>query len=221
MDIEYLQSLHGDTSQNAGHDDAYGPDAGVGHKDIEADKHSRHEHIGQEGYEQAYERAQQQQVRHGVGHGGHEYRDTRREDDDDGKEEEHGQVVGKGPEDASGLLDLPYLVEGILDVAHQHEYRVEHEYQSDAQENTALRVAQVTVDEADDDVSCLGLRLEGISKPHLNILVVTETTRYGKDDGQYGHDGQQRAVGQGCSLLHDALGGKETDGQQQFLDHLQ
>ena len=77
------------------------------------------------------------------------------------------------------------------------------------------------INEADDDLSHLRLRLESITKPDFNVLIVSETSRNSKDYGRYGHDGQQGRIGQRRSLLQHTLSREETDSQHHLLQHLQ
>ena len=71
---------------------------------------------------------------------------------------------------------------------------------------------QVAVHPPDDNLCRLRLRGKRVAKPHLYILTEAEATGYGKDHSEDGHDGQQRAVGQGCGLGEHTLGGEEADG---------
>ena len=221
MNVEDLQSLHGDTCQDAWEDGADGFDMRVGHEDVEGDKHARHQDVRQQVDEEAERGPQQQEVGQRVGNGGHEDGDTRRDNDDDRKEEEHGQVVRKGTEDATWLLDLPNLIEGILDIADQHEYGVEHEDKTNTQKDATLGMDEVAVDETDNHLCHLWLRLESVAKPHLDILAIAKTTGNGKDNSGNGHDGQQRGIGQRRGFLQHPLGGKETDGENKFLEDFQ
>ena len=164
----------------------------VGHEDIQPDKHSRHQYIRQQCYQKTYHRPEQQQIGHAAGHRRNEYRKTGRQNNQYWEKQEHGQIVSKSAEDAPLFLHLPYTVECTLNVAHQHEYRVEHKNKTDTKEYTAFGVNQITVDKLNNDVGRLRLRLEGIAKPHLYIFVIAETTGNGKNHSHYRHYGQQR-----------------------------
>ena len=118
MDVEYLQSLHRDTCQDARHQRTDGSHLRVRHKDVERNEHARHQHVRQQVNQQSDKRPQQQEVWHRVGYCRHEYRDTRGQHDDNGKQEEHGQIVGKRTENTPRFLNLPYLVKRILDIAY-------------------------------------------------------------------------------------------------------
>ena len=80
---------------------------------------------------------------------------------------------------------------------------------------------QVAVDKTDDDLSRLGLGLEGLPEPYLYEAVIAKATGDGEYHCHDGNDGQQRSIGQGCRLLQDTLGSKETDGQHHLLENLQ
>ena len=161
----------------------------IGHEDVEAYEHQRHQHVRKEVDEQTQRWRQQFERREFAGHGGHKERETRGEHNQDGAEQHHGQIISESAEDAARLLHMPDAIEGALHIAHQHQHRIEHEHKTEADENATLGVEQITVDKADDDLGRLGLRLEGVEKPDLNVLVVAETAGDGKHHGQDGHDG--------------------------------
>jgi hypothetical protein len=73
----------------------------------------------------------------------------------------------------------------------------------------------------DDDISHLGLRLEGIAEPHLNILVVPEASGNSEYHRQDGDNGQQRGVCEGRRFGQHTLGGKEAHGKHQLLHNFQ
>ena len=79
---------------------------------------------------------------------------------------------------------------------------------------------QIAVDEPDDDIGHLRLRLQCLTKPHLNIYAETETTGYGEYNGKNRDNGQQGAVCQCCCSGHHPFGQKEANGQNQFFRHL-
>ena len=178
---------------------------GVGHKDIECYEHARHQHIGRQVNQETQERSQHQIVGERICHRCHEDGNTRGHHDDDGEAEEHGQIVSEGAKQTSGLRHLPYFIESILHIAHQHQHRVEHKQQTDAQEHPTLRMHQITVHETDNDFSCLRLRRQRLTKPHLDILAETEASCNSEHHSQYGHDSQQRTVRQSRRLLHHTL----------------
>ena len=220
MNIDDLQSLHGDTRQDARHNGTMWLDMSVGHKDVESDKHSRHQHIWQQVYQPSYRNTQHLVVSHRVCCGGDKDGETGSYHYKYWEDKENRQIVGKGAKHGTRPLHLPYLVERFLDVAHQHQYRVEHKHQTDAEEDAALGMNQVAVHEANNDVGCLRLRLQGIAKPHLYIFIIAEATSYGKHHSQDGNDGQQRGISQGRSSRHDPFGRKEAYGQHHLLHHL-
>ena len=80
---------------------------------------------------------------------------------------------------------------------------------------------QVAIDETDNHLCHLWLRLEGTTEPYLDILAIAETTGNGKDDSRDGHNGQQRGIGQCRRFLHHTLRGKEANSQQQLLGYFQ
>ena len=135
MDVEYLESLHGDTCQDARHQGSRNLDMRIGHEDIKGNEHCGHQHIRQEVYQKAQGGSQEQEVGHGIRYGSHENRDSRSQHDDDGEHEEDGEIVCKGTENTSRLGDLPYLIEGILDIADQHQDGIEHEQQTNTQKD--------------------------------------------------------------------------------------
>ncbi len=69
---------------------------------------------------------------------------------------------------------------------------------------------EVSVHEIDDNLGGLGLRLQRIAEPNLDILVVAEPSGYGKHHGEYRHNGKQGGVGEGCGFAHHALGGEQA-----------
>ena len=127
MNVEYLQSLHGNTCQNTWNDGTLHLYVCIGHKDVEGNEHTRHQHIRDEVYQKADGRSQQQEVWHRVGNSRHEDGDTRGYHDDDGKHEEHSQIVSKRAEDATRLLHLPDGIKRVFHIAHQHQHGIEHE----------------------------------------------------------------------------------------------
>ena len=159
MNVEDLDSLHGDTREDARYDGAGDLHMGVRHEDIQPNEHSRHQDVWDTVYQETHGRPQQQEVGQGVGNSGHEDGDTRRQDDDDGEAEKHGQIVGEGAKEGARFLHLPYLIERLFHVADQHQHRIEHKQQTNAEEDTALGVYQIAVDKADDNLSSLWLRL--------------------------------------------------------------
>ena len=80
---------------------------------------------------------------------------------------------------------------------------------------------EIAIDKANNHISHLWLRLKGITKPHLYILIVTKATGNGKYYCRNGHDSQQGGIRQRRCLLHDALGSKEANGKYKFLNYLQ
>ena len=111
--------------------------------------------------------ADKEEVVHGVGHRRHEDGDTHRDDDDDGKQEEHGQIVGKRAENGARVVHLPDLVKRLLDIVDQHQDGIEHKDQSHAEKDAALGMYQIAVDETDDSISHLRLGSKQLAEPHL------------------------------------------------------
>ena len=167
-----------------------------------------------------YHRADECEMRHRVRHRRHEDGDAHRDDDDDGKEEEHGQVVRQRAHDRPRVAHLPDLVEGLLDIVHQHQHRIEHKDKSHAEEDAALRMYQITVHEAHDDISGLWLCRHHVTEPDLYVFIIAEATGDGKDHGEDGHDGQQRGISQGSRLCHHPFLRKEPDGEIELTINL-
>ena len=90
--------------------------------------------------------------------GGHEDRKTHRHHNDDGEYKEHGHIIGKRSHNGARIAYLPYLVKRFLNIVYQHQYRVEHKQQAHTQEDTTLRVDEVTVDKVGQDIGHLRLR---------------------------------------------------------------
>ena len=89
-------------------------------------------------------------------------------------------------------------MERLLNIADKHQHREEHEYKTYTQEQSALRMDKVRVDESYYCLGSLRLTREGVAKPLFYILVISESTGYGKHYGQYWHNSQQGGVGE-CS----------------------
>ena len=80
---------------------------------------------------------------------------------------------------------------------------------------------KITIDESHDDISHLGLRAQGIAKPYLNILIITESSRHGKHYGEYRNDGKQSGICECRGIVHHALGGEELHGEHHLLQHFE
>ena len=170
MDVEHLQHLHRYTRKDAGKESRREVDFGVGHEDIEANKNGRHQNVGHHRDKQTHHRTDDNVFLNVAGESGHHNRHARRDNDDDGYEEEHGQIVCHGAKQTAWMLHLPDFVEGFLDVADEHQHGEEHEKQSDAKKDSAFGVHQVRVDKADDGIGGLRLARECVSKPNLNVF---------------------------------------------------
>ena len=148
---------------------------------------------------------------------GWNYGETRRDHDEDGKHEEGRQVIGKRADDRSRIAQLPDMIERLLHIVHQHQHGIEHENQTDTQEDTALGVYQIAVDKADDRLCRLRLRLECVAKPDLDVFVIAETPRNGEDHRDDGDKSQECGISQRRRLGHDTLSRKETDRQTKLV----
>ena len=217
MDVDHLQHLHGHTCQQSWYYGALPAHTGVGHQHVEGEEQKRHEQVGQDIDHTANHHAYY--TRRGIDKRHHDHRQASRHHNQDGQQEERGHVVGKRPDHRARLPHLPYLVERLLDTAHQHQYRVEREQQADAEEDAALCVNQVRVHPANDGLGSLGLCGQYLAEPHLDILVVAETAGNGKHHRHDWHNGQQRIVGQRRSFGHHPLGSKEVDGVIKCFGH--
>ena len=155
---------------------------------------------------------QDDEIIHLVGHRLHKDGKTCGDDDDDGKQEEHSQIVGKRAENGARIVHLPDLVKRLLDIVHQHQDGIEHKDQSHAEEDAALGMYQIAVDETDDCISHLRLGSKQLAEPHLYIFVIAEAPCDGEHHSKHRHNGQQRGVSQCRRLCHHPLFCKESDG---------
>ena len=219
IDVEILQQLHGHTSEDAWHDGILQLHTGVGEEHVEGDEHSRHDDIGHEADEEPHGRAQEHIALHLLGNGGEEDGHTRREHDGDGCQEEERDVVGNLARPGPLLLHLPNLVERDLHVVNQREHGPEHEDQADAQDDAAMRVHQIGVDEPHDDIGGLWLTRQHVDEPLLDVLVEAKATRDGKHHSHHGHDGQERGVSECRGSSHHTLVDEELYGQIELLEH--
>ena len=100
------------------------------------------------------------------------------------------------------------MVEGLLDIVHQHEHGVEHEDQSDAEEDAALGVDKIAVDEADDGICRLRLRREGVAEPYLDVFVIAETSCNSENYRHDRYECQKCGIRQRRRLSHHTLSRK-------------
>ena len=219
VDVEELQTLHGYTGEYAGHNGATHLHLCVGHEEVERNEHARHDGVGHELQEELRQRTDNHRVLNLLEDSGEEDAYTRRDNYHYRHKQKHRRVVGDGAEYAARLLHLPDVVERALDVADKHHHGEEHEQQADAEEESALGVYEVGVDEADNYLRHLRLAGERLSEPQFDILVEAEAARYAEHHGEDGHDGEQRRVGEGCRRTRYALCGGELDGEQQLLQY--
>ena len=217
VDIDYLQDLHAHTREDARNDGTRGLYLRVGHVDIKSDEEQRQQEIRCEVEQMAHQGTQIFKMAHLRRKGRDIERQTDGDDEQYREEQEHRQIVGEGTDDGSRVAHLPDVVEGLLDIVHQHEHGVEHEDQSDAEEDAALGVDEIAVDEADDGICRLRLRREGVAEPYLDVFVIAETSGNGKDHRHNGDKSQECGIRERRGLSHHALSREETDGQTKLM----
>ena len=166
----------------------------IGHIHIEDDEEQRHQHTWRETDQLVDDWLQQDEVLHLASHRLHKNGKTCRNDDDDGEQEEHGQIVSKRADNGSRIIHLPDLVKRLFHIVDQHQDSIEHKDQSHAEEDAALGMYQIAVDETDDCISHLRLGSKQLAEPHLYIFVIAEAPCDGKHHSEHGHNGQQRRV---------------------------
>ena len=149
--------MHRDARKYTWYDGTRETDLCIGHIDIEEDEEQRHQHKREKAEQFVDDWFQDDDVIHPVSHRLHKDGKTCGNDDDNGKQEEHGQIVGKRAEDGARVVHLPDLVKRLLDIVDQHQDGIEHKDQSHAEEDAALGMYQIAVDETDDCISHLRL----------------------------------------------------------------
>ena len=217
-DVEELEGLIGGTCQDARDEGVPEVHLGVGHEDVEAREHAPREHEGDEPYQELAQRGEQGKVVHVLQHGAHEDGKTAREYQQDGDEQQHGEVVGDAPVDAPRLLHLPDAVEGHLHVVDQVEHRPEQHDEAHADEDAVLRLRQVGVDDVQDGAARLVQAAEAGQNFMLDHIVEAEPAGDGKNHGQDGDEGKQGAVGQGGGLVGQTVLGEAVDAEVDSLD---
>ena len=183
--------MHRQTRQDTRYDGTREPDLRIGHIHVEDDKQDRQQQGGRHVEQLTDHRSQHHEILDFIGKGGHHDGKTHRHDDDDGKQQEHGEIVGQGAHDRARIVHLPNLIESLLNVIHQHQHGIEHEDQTDTEEDTTLDMYQITVHKTHNDIGRLRLRRQGIEEPDFDIFVIAEPTGDGKHHSQDGNQGQQ------------------------------
>ena len=217
-DVEELEGLIGGTRQNARDEGVPEVHLRVGHEDVKAREHAPREHEGDEPYQELAQRGEQGEVFHILQHGAHEDGKTAREHQQDGDEQQHGEVVGDAPVDAPRLLHLPDAVEGHLHVVDQVEHRPEQHDEAHADEDAVLRLRQVGVDDVHDGAARLVQATEAGGYLVFYHVVEAEPAGDGKNHGQDGDEGKQGAVGQGGGLVGQSVLGEAVDAEVDGLD---
>ena len=123
--------------------------------------------------------------------------------------------------DGARALDVPDSVEGLLDVCCQRKQSVEQEDQTDADEDAALGVLQVGLDEVEDSVGNVRVLSERAPQFRLKDSIKAEATGNGKDDGKHRNGSQHTAVGQSRSVVHDVVLGDTLPSNHEPLQHTQ
>ena len=151
--------------------------------------------------------------------GGHEDARTGNADDEEREEKEHGEVVGDLAEDGARLADTPYHVHALLDVAGQRDDGPEEDEQADADEDTAVRVLEVGVDERHDGVERIAADGNAVAEERLHEVGESEATGYGEQQGEDGDKREHRGVGERLGSHLDTIANKMLHGEIDDLEH--
>jgi hypothetical protein len=114
-----------------------------------------------------------------------------------GPDDEDRDVVahafGEGPQ----RVDLPDLVEGVLDLLHERDDGVEEQRHAHHAEYADLRVVHETHDGPGDLAAALAERCEHLEQEGFDLVVDAEALEDGEADGEQRDQREQRGVDEG------------------------
>ena len=125
---------------------------GIGHIHVKPREKQAAQDIGGKGYQDLDRGTEHHEVRIVLGNRGKEDGKAAGDDHQDGQEKEHADVVRNLPVDGTLVLHTPDTVQGGLDAARQLDDRIEEQKKAEADEDAALRVFQIRVDEVQHHV---------------------------------------------------------------------
>ena len=190
----------------------------IGHENIQAREHEPCQGKRNQPDQEFAQGGQQGIVLHMLQGGAHIDGETAGHHQQQGNEQQHRRVVRDFAVHAPGFFHLPDAVEGDFQTVHQVQHRPKQQDEAHADEYAAFGFRQVGIDELQDDVHRFRLSAKGRHDLFPDDVVETESPRNGKDNGQNGDDGQQRAVGQCRSLVDQPVLREAVDAEVDALD---
>ena len=161
----------------------------IGNENEKSDEHSPCECVGNEADQELHDGSQQQEVFHVFYIGGHEYRQSAGDYNQQGKQKNHGKVVGDFPEYGTRALDLPDGIEAPFDVVGQDQDTPHQHDQTDADEDSALGMLEVRLNPGEDEFALLVGH--SLAQLFFDDGIEAEAPGYGEEDGQYRDDGSR------------------------------
>ena len=220
VDVEVEERLKNEASDEARDDGVAETYLGVGEEDEHAGEDEPRQHVGRSLDEEADEGAEEELALQVGIDGGHENAPAGDADDEERQQEEHGEVVGNLAEDGALLLYAPDCVHVLLNVAGKGDDRPEEHNEADADEDAAVGVLEVGVDEGHDGVEGVAAYGNAVTEERLQEVGEPETAGNGEEQRQDGHERKGRGVGEGLGLHGDAVAGILTGGDDGDLEHV-
>ena len=143
VDIEVEERLEGEAGDEARDDGVAELDLRVGEEDVHGGEDESCQHVGRQFDNEVDKCAQEEEVAQVLVDGAHKDTPAAEEDDEQGQQEEHGEVVGNLAEVGALLAYTPYLIEALLDISCQADDCPEQDDEADADEDAAVGVLEV------------------------------------------------------------------------------
>ncbi len=212
VDVDVLEHLEQSAGNEARDKDGTPLDVGVGHELVEGDEGDAPEDHGGDLDDELHGVGEDDVVAEEAGEGDEEEGEAAGDNDEDGEDEEDGDVVDGATVDVAGGTYVPDGVERRLDVGGEHDDGVEQYEEAYAEEDAAVGVGEVGVDEAEEGVGEVGTDGEVGAQLFLDDIAEVEASGYGEDDGEDGYGGKDAAVGEGGGVggevvIHEAFAG--------------
>ncbi len=136
-----------------------------------------------------------------------------RHNDEQGADEQQGQVVAEFTDQGTVLINFPYPIEGVFDVRQHFQDRPEQDHHADAGNKPALGVFQKGLGKGNDFENHLPLRFEILQQFAFQQPLKSESLGDTEGHGGGRHQGQQRIKGEGGSPQKTAVLGKPAYGE--------
>lgn len=196
VDVEILEHLEQGAGDDARDKDGTPLDMGVGHELVEGDEGDAPEEHGDDLDDELHGVGEDDVVAEEAGEGDHEEGEATGDDDEDGEDEEDGDVVDGATVDVARGTYVPDGVERRLDVGCEHDDGVEQDEETYAEEDAAVGVGEVGVDEPEEGVGDVWTDGEVGAQLFLDDVAEIEASGNGEDDGEDGYGGKDATVGE-------------------------